>query len=73
MKKKELEKFKNKPLAEIEKEIRENRERLANLKMDLSLGKVKNISEIKQIKKNIAQLLTISSETARRKATKEHR
>ncbi len=59
MKKKELEKFKNKTLAELDKEISDYRERLANLKVDLSLGKVKNIKEVQAVKKSIAQLLTI--------------
>jgi ribosomal protein L29 len=61
MKKKELENLKNKTMIEINKELRDYRERLLNLKMDLSLGKVKNISEIKELKKNIAQLLTIKN------------
>mgnify|MGYP001559257999 CR=1 FL=1 len=59
MKKKELEIFKNKPVVEIDKELRIYEERLGNLKMDLVLGKVKNIREVRHLKKNIAQLLTI--------------
>ncbi|MFH0712766.1 MAG: 50S ribosomal protein L29 [Candidatus Jorgensenbacteria bacterium] len=61
MKKKELENFKNKTMIEIDKEIRECQEKLLNLKMDLSLGKVKNIHEIKELKKSVAQLLTIKN------------
>jgi large subunit ribosomal protein L29 len=56
MKKKELNDSKNKTMAEVDKEINDRRERLLNLRMDLSLGKVKNISEIKELKKSIAQL-----------------
>jgi len=59
MKRKELENFKTKPLPEVDKEIRYYRERLQNLRMDLVLGKVKNIREIRQLKKSLAQLLTI--------------
>ena len=59
MKNKELNDLKNKTMVEIDKEINERRERLLNLRMDLSLGKVKNISEIKELKKSIAQLLTV--------------
>ncbi|MCP6720382.1 MAG: 50S ribosomal protein L29 [Patescibacteria group bacterium] len=59
MKKKELQSFKNKPLVELDKELRMNRERLNSLRLDLSLGKVKNISEIRKIKKSIAQFLTL--------------
>lgn len=59
MKRKELDNLKNKSVIEIDKDLRERRERLLNLKMDLALGKVKNISEIKELKKSIAQLLTV--------------
>jgi len=59
MKKKELQSFKKKPLVEVDKELQTHRERLNNLKFDLSLGKVKNIREIRKIKKGIAQLLTL--------------
>ena len=59
MKKKELQNFKNKPVVEINKELSMYREQLSNLKLDLSLGKVKNIQEIRKIKKSIAQLLTL--------------
>jgi large subunit ribosomal protein L29 len=61
MRKKELEKLKNKTMVEINKELRDLKERLWGLRMDLSLGKVKNISEIKELKKSIAQILTIKN------------
>lgn len=61
MKKKELENLKNKTMIEIEKELRERQERLLGLKMDLALGKVKNIHEIKELKKSVAQLLTLKN------------
>jgi len=59
MRKKELKNFKNKPLVEVDKELYMNREWLNNLRLDLSLGKVKNIRDIKKAKKSIAQLLTL--------------
>ncbi|OGG39004.1 50S ribosomal protein L29 [Candidatus Jorgensenbacteria bacterium GWA1_49_17] len=61
MKKKELENLKNKTMVEIDKELRECQERLLNLKADLALGKVKNIHEMKELKKSVAQLLTIKN------------
>ncbi len=64
MKRKELENFKTKPMPEVDKEVRHYEERLQNLKMDLALGKVKNIREIRQIKKSLAQLLTIKRSRA---------
>lgn len=59
MKKKELELHKEKPITDLEKEIRDFQTRLKNLRFDLVAGKVKNIKEIKTIKKGIAQLLTL--------------
>lgn len=47
---------------ELEKLLKEQREKLAKLKFDLSLGKLKNVREIKQTKKDIARILTILRE-----------
>ncbi len=61
MKKKEFQQFKNKPLPEIQKNLSDYREKLRKLKFDLSQGKVKNISEIKETKKAIARILTLTN------------
>ena len=58
MKIKEIQQLKKKPLPELEKELREKREKLWQLKNDLATGKVKNIREIREIKKIIARVLT---------------
>jgi large subunit ribosomal protein L29 len=44
---------------ELEKILKEKREHLQKLKFDLSLGKLKNVKEIGQVKKDIARILTI--------------
>ncbi len=60
MKRKEtLEQLKNLPAAELQKQLREYRDKLWSLKADLVRGKVKNVREINEIKKNIARILTI--------------
>ncbi len=59
MNKKDLATMKNKPVAEIEKELHELRAKLVNLKFDLQAGKVKNIHDVHVVKKSIAQLLTV--------------
>lgn len=59
MKHKEFEVKKEKPIPELEKEVREHRAHLERMRFDLAAGKVKNIKEIKMVKKNIAQLLTL--------------
>ncbi|KKQ23327.1 MAG: 50S ribosomal protein L29 [Candidatus Wolfebacteria bacterium GW2011_GWC1_37_10] len=61
MKKQEFQQLKSKPLPEIQKDLTDYKEKLRQLKFDLSLGKVKNISEIRKIKKTIARIMTISN------------
>ena len=62
MNRKEFEVKKEKPIRELEKEVREHRAHLERMKFDLASGKVKNIKEIKTVKKTIAQLLTLRCE-----------
>jgi large subunit ribosomal protein L29 len=44
---------------ELEKLLSDSREKLRQMRFDLVSGKVKNIIEIRQLKKSIAQILTI--------------
>lgn len=44
---------------ELQHILIENREKLRQLRFDLVSGKVKNVREIRKIKKEIAQALTI--------------
>lgn len=67
MKKKEFEQFKSKPIAELERDLTSFRENLHALKFNLSLGKVKNIREIRKIKKVIARLLTLKNSASTKK------
>ncbi|MEK7482075.1 MAG: 50S ribosomal protein L29 [Patescibacteria group bacterium] len=59
MKKSDFQQLKTKPLPELAKQLEEYREKLRTLQFDLAQGKVKNVSEIKKIKKAIARILTI--------------
>jgi ribosomal protein L29 len=59
MKIKEFKNFKDKPLPELRKELQAREEKLSRLRFDLSAGKVKNIREIRHIKKDIAQIMTL--------------
>ncbi|MDI6734058.1 MAG: 50S ribosomal protein L29 [Patescibacteria group bacterium] len=59
MKRKDLEVYKNKSIMEIDKDLLDLKGKLANLELDLFQGKVKNIREIRKIKRSIAQLLTL--------------
>ena len=47
--------------AELTKELEARKEKVANLKFDLAAGKVKNIREIRHLKKEIAKLMTLLS------------
>ncbi|MFH1780505.1 MAG: 50S ribosomal protein L29 [Candidatus Nealsonbacteria bacterium] len=44
---------------ELESMLQEKRERLRNLRFDLASGKVKNFREIRELKKEIARILTL--------------
>jgi large subunit ribosomal protein L29 len=46
----------------LEKELKEKRERQRVLRFDLAAGKVKNIREIRHLKKDIARILTLLKE-----------
>lgn len=48
---------------ELKKLLEDNREKLRQLRFDLSAGKVKNVREIRRIKREIAQTLTILRST----------
>jgi len=43
---------------ELQRLLREKRERLRQLRFDLAGGKVKNVREIRETKKDIARILT---------------
>lgn len=62
MKKNNLQELRNKPLAELEKFIKDGREKVRSMKFDLAAGKVKNVKELKKIKKEVARILTIIKE-----------
>ncbi len=59
MKRNEFQELKTKPNPELEKVLMEKRERLRSLRFDLAAGKVKNVSEIRKVRKDIAKILTI--------------
>ena len=56
--------LRQKSKGELEKSLPELRERLRALKFDLASGKVKNVREIRQIKKDIARILTLLKQHA---------
>lgn len=62
MKKDALQELRKKPVMELQKDLSGEREKLNDLQFNLSMGKVKNIKEIKNRKKNIAQILTVLNE-----------
>lgn len=66
MKRREFEQLKNAAtIEELNKMLKEKRDKLERLKFDLAVGKVKNISEIRKIKKDIAQIMTLIKEKGR--------
>jgi ribosomal protein L29 len=69
---KETQAMKQKSAAELEKGLRDSRGKLRNLKLDLMAGKVKNVGDIRLVRKDIARMLTFLNAAKRqeKKATK---
>jgi len=55
----EISELKQKSKTELNKLLQDLRERLRQLRFDLVAGKVKNVREIRKIKKEIARILTL--------------
>ena len=53
-----MEDFSKKPAEELKSLLKENREKLRQMRFDLAAGKVKDIRSIRSVKKNIARMLT---------------
>ncbi len=54
-----IKELKQKSKPELEKILRDNKERLKELNFSLAVGKVKNVREIRKMKKQIARILTL--------------
>ncbi len=59
MKRKDLDQFKKQNQEELKKKIADLKVEAANLRIDLSMAKVKNVHSISQKRKDIAKLMTI--------------
>lgn len=59
MKKKDLEELKKQNIGQLEMRIAGLKKEMANFKIDLSMGKVKNVHSILQNKKAVAKIMTI--------------
>jgi len=55
--------LRQKSKSELQKILQDSRERLGQLRFDLASGKVKNVREIREIKKDIARILTLLRNT----------
>jgi ribosomal protein L29 len=62
MKLKEIQELKTRPAADLARMIKESNEKLRQLRFDLAAGKVKNVSELHKIKKNVARMHTFIKE-----------
>ena len=55
------EELRQKTAQELNKLLQDSQEKLRQLRFDLSAGKVKNVREIRKIKKEIARIMTIAN------------
>lgn len=61
MKMKDLVELKNKDKKELERKIKEMEKSLVETRLELKLGKIKNVHEVNKKRKELAQALTILS------------
>ncbi len=71
MKRKDFELLKQRPDIELVKTLEQLRDKLWAMRGDLARGKVKNIREIKDIKKDIARIMTLQSAAKKLAAANE--
>ncbi len=57
-----IKEIRQKSKLELKKLLQDSKERLQQLRFDLFSGKVKNVKEIRNIKKDIARILMITKE-----------
>jgi ribosomal protein L29 len=62
MKKNDFKQLKNLNIEELKKMVLEKKSKLRELRFNLNVGKIKNFSDIRKIKKEIAQILTLINE-----------
>lgn len=65
--------LRQKSQSELQKLLADNRERLRQLRFDLAAGKVKNVREIRMIKKDIARILTLLRITNQYESTNKNK
>ena len=63
MKLKEIGELKNKAVGELENLLVEKKKKLHELNLDLAAGKVKNIGELREVKKYIARVMTFLNQS----------
>jgi large subunit ribosomal protein L29 len=64
MKKQQLNEIKNKSIKDLKTLVNSLKKEIANLNMDLKLGKLKNVRAISAKRKDVAQVLTIVNQNA---------
>ena len=62
MKKQQLNEIKNKSIKDLKAQVKSIKKEIANLTMDLKLGKLKNLHAISAKRRDIAQTLTLVNE-----------
>ena len=65
--------LRQKSKAELSKLLQDSRERACQLRFDLASGKVKNVREIRESKRNIARILTLLKNTDQHESTSKNK
>jgi ribosomal protein L29 len=62
MKRRNLDEMKNKSAVELRQFAQDSREKVRTMKLDLMAGKVKNVDDLRVLRKDIARALTIATQ-----------
>jgi ribosomal protein L29 len=65
--KEELKELKSKPVTELQKLLASSREKLRDLRFKVSQNQLKNIREVRAIKKKISRILTLINQKSAKK------
>lgn len=62
-----IKEIREKPIEELNKMLRENRDKLRDFKFSVSQNQLKNVREIRKVKTLIARILTVMKENQKAK------
>ena len=70
MKRKQWEELKNTDAGQLEKMLHESQQQLRALQYDMQAGKIKNVKSVRELRKNVARMMTLLGQAQSAKPAK---